>query len=278
MLKTISKTLVIALIVGIGIASHASKSNTNKTITSIEVKFPTNHIYPPTADLKIKLPAIDFAQIEYPRKDITLVFNARDKEHVKSSDPKLFNQGNMEIIDLAFFTGNDYSFPLAGAKVISPYAGSRKNHSGIDLKTCANDTIVAAFEGVVRMAKSYAAYGNVIVVRHFNGLETVYSHNSKNLVKPGQHVKAGEAIALTGRTGRATTDHLHFETRINGQHFNPELIFNFNTNELQSKSLLCTKLKNKINIQPIDMFPHQLMTEYTLQYEAYHFTDISHFS
>lgn len=80
-------------------------------------------------------------------------------------------------------TDEDYAFPLPGAKVISPYAGRRRHHSGVDLKTCANDTIVAAFDGIVRMAKPYAAYGNVVVIRHYNGLETVYSHNSKIWLK-----------------------------------------------------------------------------------------------
>lgn len=97
---------------------------------------------------------------------------------------------------------------MPGGKVISGY-GTRGGHSGDDIKTCARDTIRAAFDGVVRMAKPYGAYGNVIVIRHPNGLETVYSHNVKNLVKSGDVVKAGMAIGLTGRTGRATTEHLH---------------------------------------------------------------------
>lgn len=91
------------------------------------------------------------------------------------------------------------------------------------------------------MAKPYGAYGNVIVIRHPNGLETVYSHNVKNLVKSGDAVKAGKAIALTGRTGRATTEHLHFETRINGQHFNPGLIFDMDKRTLRKDYLQCTK-------------------------------------
>ena len=91
------------------------------------------------------------------------------------------------------------------------------------------------------MAKPYGAYGNVIVIRHPNGLETVYSHNVKNLVKSGDVVKAGMAIGLTGRTGRATTEHLHFETRINGQHFNPGLIFDMKKGTLRTDYLQCTK-------------------------------------
>lgn len=92
-----------------------------------------------------------------------------------------------------------------GAKVISAY-GTRGGHSGADIKTCAKDTIRAAFDGVVRMSKPYYAYGNLVVVRHANGLETIYSHNFKNLVQSGDTVKAGQPIGLTGRTGRATTE------------------------------------------------------------------------
>ena len=95
--------------------------------------------------------------------------------------------------DLAVF------YPLPGAKVISPY-GRRggRSHTGVDIKTRPNDNILAAFDGVVTMSQRYAAYGNLIKIRHERGLETWYSHNSKNLVSVGDRVKAGQVIALTG--------------------------------------------------------------------------------
>ena len=113
-------------------------------------------------------------------------------------------------------------YPLPGAKVISPY-GRRggRGHSGVDLKTKPDDEIRAAFDGEVVFSAKYAGYGNLVRILHGNGLETYYSHNSKNLVKVGDRVKAGDVIALTGRTGRATTEHLHFETRINGRAYDP---------------------------------------------------------
>ena len=122
--------------------------------------------------------------------------------------------------DLAVF------YPLPEAKVISPY-GRRggRSHTGVDIKTRPNDNILAAFDGVVTMSQQYAAYGNLIKIRHERGLETWYSHNSKNLVSVGDRVKAGQVIALTGQTGRASTAHLHFELRLNGAAQNPSLLF-----------------------------------------------------
>ena len=120
-----------------------------------------------------------------------------------------------------------------------------------------------AVDGIVRLAKPYYAYGNVIVVRHYNGLETVYSHNSKNLVKPGDYVKAGQPIALTGRTGRATTEHLHFEVRVNGQHFNPNLVFDLQERKLNNQCLVFTQKGGKIAVKPVELMPHQFAGDYS---------------
>ena len=123
-----------------------------------------------------------------------------------------------------------WSYPLPGAKVISPY-GSRggRRHTGVDLKTVNKDNILAAFDGEVVFSGPFSGYGNLIRIRHDNCLETYYSHNSKNLVKVGEQVKAGQVIALTGQTGRASTPHLHFETRIGGQAVNPNRFFDHQT-------------------------------------------------
>lgn len=218
---------------------------------------PTTDVAQPRADY-IFQPAIPgLKKTEYARKNITEHFSDREKAHIAVQDPKLMAEGRQLIIDLSLISEEDYAFPLPGAKVISPYAGRRKHHSGVDLKTCPRDTIVAAFDGIVRMAKPYAAYGNVVVVRHYNGLETVYSHNSKNLVKVGKRVKAGDPLALTGRTGRATTEHLHFEVRINGQHFNPDRVFDMTTRKLRSTCLVATKTDGRMTIKTIDLFPFQ---------------------
>lgn len=122
---------------------------------------------------------------------------------------------------------NHFVFPYKG-KVISRY-GPRggRFHAGMDVKLDKGDTIVSAFDGKVRIARTISGYGKLIVIRHNNGLETVYGHLSAYLVKVNQEVKAGEPIGLGGRSGRASTDHLHFETRILGEHFNPSKIIDF---------------------------------------------------
>lgn len=124
------------------------------------------------------------------------------------------------------FKHNAGCYPLPGAKVISPYHNNRggHRHTGVDLKTRPNDPIYAVFDGVVTMSKNSYGYGNCIIIKHDNGMETLYSHNSKNLVKEGDCVKCGQQIALTGRTGRATTEHLHFELRKNGKPQNPNVL------------------------------------------------------
>ena len=179
-------------------------------------------------------------------------FSSMEINHIRVATPGLFTKDKNLLLYLDTLTETEYAFPLPGAKVISPY-GTRRGHSGADLKTCAGDTIRAAFSGVVRMSKPYAAYGNVVVIRHSNGLETIYSHNVKNLVQSGDWVLAGQPVALTGRTGRATTEHLHFETRINGQHFNPDLIFNLKEGTLRKECVQCVKKGNGVTVKAISI-------------------------
>jgi murein DD-endopeptidase MepM/ murein hydrolase activator NlpD len=175
-------------------------------------------------------------------------FTDMEVNHVRVATPGLFAKSTILNIRLDSIPAEEYCFPLEGAHVISPYGGNR-NHTGADIKTRANDTIRCAFDGVVRMSKPYGAYGNVIVVRHATGLESVYSHNSRNLVRSGDVVKAGQPIALTGRTGRATTEHLHLEFRVNGCHFNPNLVFDLQTHELQKKVLRCSKTGDRVTVK-----------------------------
>lgn len=123
----------------------------------------------------------------------------------------------------------DFSMPIEHNFITSNF-GRRwnRNHNGIDLKAYLGDTIYAAFSGKVRVVRyNQGGYGNFIVIRHHNGLETVYGHLSKQIVKVNEDVKAGQPIGLAGNTGRSTGTHLHFETRFCGIPINPLEIFSF---------------------------------------------------
>ncbi len=185
--------------------------------------------------------------------DISVTKEDKQNSALASSEEKTggdpFAKGNKMVLNLAGFSPREWCYPLKDSKVISPF-GRRggRSHSGVDIKTKPNDNICAAFDGVVTMSQKYAGYGNCIRVKHSNGIETLYSHNSKNLVKVGDKVKAGQVIALTGRTGRATTEHLHFECRINGQPFDPAYLFDHNNHALQMKELTFTKNGGSVKI------------------------------
>jgi murein DD-endopeptidase MepM/ murein hydrolase activator NlpD len=135
----------------------------------------------------------------------------------------------------------NYTLPRMGS-IISRFGWRRhRYHYGIDTKNAYGDSIFCIFDGVVRIAKRNRTYGNVVIVRHYNGLETFYAHCSKLLVEPNQEVKAGELIALVGSTGRSRGPHLHFETRYQGWAFNPEYMINFEEGRLISDTLMITK-------------------------------------
>ncbi len=135
------------------------------------------------------------------------------------------------------------------AKVHSGFKWRRRRaHTGVDLPLDTGDSVRVAFDGVVRFSSGSrtGGYGNLIVVRHSNGLETYYGHLSKRLVIPGEPVKAGEVIGLGGSTGRSTGPHLHFETRYKGQAFDPERIIAFEQGALRES--LFTLKKDYFNI------------------------------
>jgi murein DD-endopeptidase MepM/ murein hydrolase activator NlpD len=126
----------------------------------------------------------------------------------------------------------------------------RRPHKGIDLGLHTGDAIYAAFDGVVRTAlpaNLTGGYGNALVIRHPNGLETYYGHLSHFIVKSGDIVKAGELIGYGGSTGRSTGPHLHFEIRYMGQAFDPERIFDFESGTLRSEVFTLRKHYFNIN-------------------------------
>ena len=121
------------------------------------------------------------------------------------------------------------------SRVLTSNFGARwgRQHKGLDIKVYIGDTIRAAFSGKVRVVRyEPGGYGNFVVIRHHNGLETIYGHMSKHLVRPDQEIRAGEPIGLGGNTGRSTGSHLHFETRLCGVALNPALMFDFRNQDV----------------------------------------------
>ena len=128
-----------------------------------------------------------------------------------------------------------FHMPTPSTRITSPFGPRwRRMHNGLDLKVNIGDTIVAAFDGKVRIVR---------YERRGNGLETIYGHLSKQLVEENQLVKAGEVIGLGGNTGRSTGSHLHFETRFLGIAINPALMFDFPKQDIVADTYTFKKTK-----------------------------------
>ncbi|MCM1028282.1 MAG: M23 family metallopeptidase [Pseudoflavonifractor sp.] len=135
------------------------------------------------------------------------------------------------IPDMKDIDVSSYVSPMENMRITSPFGYRprfRRMHKGMDFGLHVGDTIRAAFDGKVRICRyERKGYGYYVVIRHDNGMETVYGHLSKFICKPDDRVRAGDPIALGGNTGRSTGPHLHFETRFMGIAINPALIIDF---------------------------------------------------
>lgn len=121
----------------------------------------------------------------------------------------------------------DYVHPVCGS-VTSDFGFRRSRyHYGIDIDLETGDEVFAAFEGTVRISRYSPSYGHFVIIRHLNGLETLYAHLSDRNVSPGQYVQAGDVIGLGGNTGRSRGSHLHFEVRFLGQQIDPKKVISF---------------------------------------------------
>jgi murein DD-endopeptidase MepM/ murein hydrolase activator NlpD len=144
---------------------------------------------------------------------------------------------------------SNFHLPVKGH--ITSHFGPRRYrfHYGTDLKLHTGDSVVAAFPGKIRIIDyDHRGYGHYVVIRHDNGLETVYAHLSRVLVTLDQTVGGGELIALGGNTGRSTGAHLHFEIRFLGNALNPAKLIDFNTGNIFVAEYVITK-KNSFHYQ-----------------------------
>lgn len=143
-------------------------------------------------------------------------------------------------LKLVYDSECDYAHPTCG--VVTSEFGFRRTryHYGIDIDLETGDPVLSAFEGLVRISKYSPSYGYYVVVRHPNGLETLYAHLSELKVPVGAYVQAGDVLGLGGNTGRSRGSHLHFEVRYKGQQINPRDIIDFKAYSYVTEDLVIT--------------------------------------
>ena len=173
--------------------------------------------------------------------DSMVVKGMMERESFENPSADLYQDWDNRFAHKATTLPETYKIDLRGfamptrSHVITSNFGRRwgRQHKGLDIKVYIGDTIYAAFSGKVRIVRYEAnGYGNYVVIRHNNGLETIYGHMSKQLVRENQTVRAGQPIGLGGNTGRSTGSHLHFETRLCGVALNPALMFDFKNQDV----------------------------------------------
>jgi murein DD-endopeptidase MepM/ murein hydrolase activator NlpD len=149
--------------------------------------------------------------------------------------------------------------PLQSPVVTSNFGWRNgKNHNGIDLDLEVWDPVAASFDGMVRISLFHPGYGRVVIIRHYNGLETLYAHLHRLKVKTGDIVEAGQTIGLGGSSGTSSGSHLHFEVRYKGKPLNPKHLISFKKNELISDSLLLIKQKWSYAALPLGIEFHTI--------------------
>jgi len=164
---------------------------------------------------------------------------------------QLFSQGSSELKPgesrtlVLEDTANECRFYNPFRGLITSNFGWRdgRSHNGIDIDLQVWDPVIAAFDGMVRVARNHNGYGRVVIIRHYNGLETLYAHLHRFKVKTGDILEAGQVIGLGGSSGRSTGSHLHFEVRYKGSPLNPRSIIDFNNNNLKSSNIKLIKTK-----------------------------------
>jgi murein DD-endopeptidase MepM/ murein hydrolase activator NlpD len=180
------------------------------------------------------------------------IYNDWDTENTHCHHLGLFESDTclkttINLTDSINFCG--YTHPFDG--VVTSKFGPRngRHHYGIDIGLWTGAPIQAAFDGMVRIARNHGGYGNVVVIRHYNGLETLYAHLKKIDVKPGQIVNSGDIIGLGGNTGRSRGSHLHLEVRYKGIAINPQQLIDFQEQKIIENEI--SLIKNKYGYQAL---------------------------
>ncbi|MBK9283372.1 MAG: peptidoglycan DD-metalloendopeptidase family protein [Sphingobacteriaceae bacterium] len=180
----------------------------------------------------------DSTEMMFPSHDLYATWDTT------SAHPYHFYESfKMDSVDITLVNESDHAFSMPFKGGITSEFGWRKYrpHFGTDIKLQTGDQVVTCFDGMVRLAKYYYGYGNCVIVRHNNGLETVYGHLSKILVEAGQVVDSGDLLGLGGNTGRSFGSHLHFEIRYLGQALDTEDFIDYASGELKSNCFMLRK-------------------------------------
>lgn len=258
LMSRLANTLGVLIIAALSVASCSTiLPKSNKATTTAEVVIDSTDLAPqldtiaplietPASEMMVDsviIDSLDTAEMQ-PLADELEAFHFEGKE---TSTVMIDEFRGMVLDDITLSLSDWASAYPADGHVTSPYGWRRSRmHAGIDLKAYTGDNLYAAFDGVVRLAKYYGSYGNCIVIRHYNGLETVYGHASKILVNINDQVKAGDVIALAGNTGRSTGSHLHFEVRVGGNYFNPTLILDTDNRKIKDCNLYITMRNGRL--------------------------------
>ena len=190
-----------------------------------------------------------YIELERPNISDEEFQDAWEQEHIHAYSDVTLASLPSEVDLLLTDSLHGWACPIKGTVTSGWKFRRHRDHKGTDIALTTGDTIRAAFDGKVRVVREVAdagGYGNLIVVRHANGLETYYAHLSKHLVAENELVRAGEVIGLGGSTGRSTGPHLHFEVRYMGKPFDAERIFDFPNGQL--RDTLFTLKKHYFNI------------------------------
>ncbi|KWW30184.1 MAG: Membrane proteins related to metalloendopeptidase [bacterium P3] len=198
---------------------------------------------PPVMDVDQPLHVLQPIDDEGAESEEEILYASFDSEviHYPKMDVTNMEPVTIRLVDEA--RGETFHFPTGeNARVTSHFGPRRRRfHYGLDLAEPKGEPIYAAFDGIVRISKFNRSYGNLVVIRHNNGLETYYAHLSRRDVVPGDPVKAGDIIGLCGNTGRSYGSHLHFEIRYQGNAMNPENVLDCATRSLIDNELYLTQ-------------------------------------
>lgn len=183
-----------------------------------------------------------------------------DTKNISPYTEELFQNDSAVMLTLTDNKNNcNFVSPIQDPVVTSNFGWrSGRNHNGIDLDLQVWDPVVASFDGMVRISLFHEGYGRVVVIRHYNGLETLYAHLHRLKVKAGDIVEAGQVIGLGGSSGHSSGSHLHFEVRYKGKPLNPRHLISFKNNELISDSVELIKHKWDYAALPVGVEYHTI--------------------